>query len=59
MRKQSETAASQFPLFQARSQNQQLPREIKPKLLPLLVRLLRKHVDASRTARRVSEVDHE
>ena len=59
MRKQSKAAASQFPLFPAPSQNPQLPREIKPKLLPLLVRLLRKHVDSGRTARRVSEVDHE
>ena len=59
MRKQAKTPASQLPLFPAPSQNQQLPREIKPKLLPLLVRLLRKHVDSGRTTRRVSEVDHE
>ena len=59
MRKQSKTADSQFPLFPAPAQNQHLPREIQPKRLPLPVRLLREHVDSGRTARRVSEVDHE
>jgi hypothetical protein len=59
MRKRAKTAASQFPLFPTPSRDQQLPREIEPKLLPLLIRLLRKHVDSGRTAGRVSEVDHE
>ena len=59
MRKHAKTAASQLPLFPAPSQNQQLPREMESKLLSLLVRLLRKHVDSGRTTRRVSEVDHE
>jgi hypothetical protein len=60
MRKHTKTAASQFPLFPSPSQNQQLPREINPKLLlPLLVRLLRQHADRDRTVPRVSEANHE
>ena len=44
MRKQLKMAAMQYTLFPPTRRVHSLPREIRPKVVPLLARLLRQHV---------------
>jgi hypothetical protein len=59
MRKAAKKTTTQFPLFPAPARNQQLPCEVNPKLLPLVVSLLRKYAGRNVIAPRVPEVNHE
>ena len=59
MHKPEKRTTAQFSLFPAPVRNQQLPSEVSPRLLPLVVRLLVKYADRKVTKPPVPEVSHE
>jgi hypothetical protein len=60
MRRTKKSTPAQFSLFPVPVPNRQVPREVSPKLLPLVVRLLRQYAEHRTTApRSVEEVNHE
>jgi hypothetical protein len=59
MRKQLKTTATQFPLFPPIRRAHSLPGEIRPKIVPLLARLLHQHVQHESTPGSRQEVKNE
>lgn len=59
MRRANESATEQLGLFPTTTQIPQLPREINPKVVSLLARLLRQYAERKPAAVRVLENSHE